>query len=230
MNENGRMVDKTHEWVRPCFKNYSKVIIGDSTIRGFGRQRKAFNGMSITGFGGMEYLEFINLLQSGFLSKDRDLTKTSIRTRYQSARDEFPVIRFCRHCRTECLENFEGLLIVVMGLNNCLKADIPPFALENGENKQDVVQVMELLDSTISKMLPNANVVLTPILDVEEFKWKITGNCMSVFKKFNEQIRIRNHVNIDIAEPKRRNLYDRGGVHLRDWESVQFWSRIFESL
>ena len=198
--ERGRFIDKTPTWSRPCFNGYAKVILGDSSIRAFARKNKKLQGVSISAFGGMDLLEGICMLKAGKLSKDCDLTKYRIRNRFQNGRDEFPIIRFCKHCYTECMNEFNGECYIILGLNNSLKAEMEPFANEYGRNLQDVDGMFELLDDTLKKVLPKATIKLAPVLDVENDAWNRSELKQKIFKEFNANIMKRNH--LQQADPR----------------------------
>ena len=217
-------------WSRPCFKGFERVIIGDSSIRAFGRMRRFLHGMSITGFGGMDVLELICLLQAGKISNDVDLGKHRVRSRFQNGRDEFPTVRFCIHCYSECLQEFTGQLTLVIGLNNSLKAEREPFANEYGRNLQDVDGMFSLLDRILLKMLPNANVNYMPVLNVTRPVWIRSQLSQKIYGDVNANIYRRNHLQLDIDEPKREGIYDSEGIHILDEEALDFWTKAFTEL
>ena len=214
-------------WSRPCFEGFAKVVMGDSSIRAFGRKKRQLRGMSITGFGGMDLLEAICILQAGKISLDCDIGRCKIRNRFQNGKDEFPTIRFCKHCYGECMSTFEGQFILVVGLNNSLKADIEPFVNEYGRSLQDVDGMFALLDNVLQKMLPKAEIKLAPVLYVGNEAWRASQLKQNIYKNFNECITARNHLQMDPNEPYRRNLYDFDGVHMNDYQSIEFWTKTF---
>ena len=186
--------------------------------------------MSITGFGGMDILELVCLLQCGKISQDTDLGKYKIRCRFQSGRDEFPTVRFCKHCYTECLEDFTGKLTLVIGLNNSLKSEREPFTNEHGKNLQDVDLMFNLLDKVVLKMLPNAQVNYVPALNIAKPAWIRSKLAQRIHGDVNANVYRRNHVPIDIDEPRREGLFDQEGVHLYDNDSLDFWTKAFTEL
>ena len=206
------------------------MVIGDSTIRAFGRIRKSLTSTSITGFGGMDVLELICLLQTGKITKDLDMAKYKVRNRLQVGKDEFSTIRFCKHCYADCLDNFTGQLILVVGLNNSLKAEKEPFSNEYGRNMQDINGLYRQLDKTIAKMLPNAKVAHAPVLKVKRFAWTRSNLAQKIYGDLNACIHRRTHLQFDPEEPLRSGLFDADGVHLLDKESTEFWARNFESV
>ena len=200
--------------------------MGDSSIRAFGRKKRQLRGMSITGFGGLDILEAICILQAGKISLDCDIGKRKIRSRFQCGKDEFPTIRFCKHCYGECMNNFEGQFVLVVGLNNTLKADIEPFANEYGRGMQDINGMFALLDSVLQKMLPKAQIKLAPVLNIANDAWRGSQFKQSIYRNINDCIAVRNHLQMDPNEPFRRNLYDADGVHMNDYQSIEFWTKI----
>ena len=202
--------------------------MGDSSVRAFGRKRRSLNGVSITGFGGMDILEAICLLQAGKISKDCDINRYRIRNRFQSGKDEFPTIRFCKHCYDECMSSFEGQFILVIGLNNTLKADKEPFTNEFGRNLQDIDGMFKLLDGVLQKMLPKAQIKLAPVLNISNENWRQSPAKQKIFHEINENIARRNHLQMDPDEPDRRNLFDQDGTHMNDYQSIEFWTKTFQ--
>ena len=93
-------------WKRPCFNNAGVVVMGDSMLRCFYRKDKRLPGHVIHAFSGGELLEMIALLRTGSISKERNTTIQSVRERIMQGRDELPLIRYCRLCKTECLGKF----------------------------------------------------------------------------------------------------------------------------
>lgn len=205
------------------------MVIGDSSIRAFGKTRKSLNATSVTGFGGMDVLELIGLLQVGKVTKDFDLGKYKIRNRLQYGKDEFATIKFCKHCYSECTINFTGQLILVIGLNNSLKAEREPFSNEYGRSMQDINAIYNLLDKTLSKMVPNASVLHAPVLKVVKGVWKRSQIAQKIYGDLNACIYRRPHLQFDPEEPLKNDLFDREGVHLEDNAATEFWAKSFEA-
>lgn len=203
--------------------------MGDSSIRAFGRRRKNLSGMSISGFGGMDILEAICLLQAGKISRDCDISKGKIRNRFQTGKDEFPTIRFCKHCYSDCMSAFEGDLILVLGLNNSLKADREPFANEYGRNMQDINGMFRLFDKVLKKMLPKAQVQFAPVLMIRNEIWRRSTVKLEVRRQINANIMERNHLQFDPNGPLNLNYFDEDGTHMDDFKSIEFWTEVFTS-
>ena len=231
MNEDGVHVSKKHEWARPCFKGYAKVVVGDSTMRSFGRRKKGIEGMSITGFGGMDIMELICMMRSGKLSWEVDFDNMQMRNRLQMGRDEFALVRFCKHCKSECMEEFSGVLVIVIGLNNVLNADFEPNINRRGQNQQNFAQLFLRLEETLQMMVPNAKVIFAKPLVVPKYIWTGSGRQQAAFASIMREITRRNHLQMDHEKPNRTgNQFDRMGVHMWDIESVDYWMDIFKQL
>ena len=176
----------------------------------------------------MDILELICLLQAGKITKDFDLNKYKVRNRLQYGKDEFATIRFCKHCYSECASNFNGQLILVIGLNNSLKAEKEPFSNEYGRSMQDVDALFKLMDKTIAKMVPNAKVFYAPVIRVVRGAWKRSQLAQKIYGDANSCIYRRSHLQFDPEEPLKKDLFDREGVHLNDEAATEFWARSFE--
>ena len=198
-----------------------------STIRGFARTREAINGVSITAYGGIDILELVCIMSWGKLSRELDLDKIPIRTRHQNGRDQFAKIRFCIHCKSECMEDFSGKLLVVAGLNNVLKADRPPFMDQKRESVQNVQKLFLLMENTLKDLLPNAQIDYAVPLDVN---FGLSPIAKEVYAKIKAEVEKRKHVEFDPSEPKRLKQFDFGGVHMIDRMSVEFWKKIINKL
>ena len=206
-------------------RRYPDILI--STIRGFARTREAMNGVSITAYGGIDILELICIMSWGKLSRELDLDRVPIRIRHQNGRDQFAKIRFCVHCKDECMENFNGKLLIVAGLNNVLKADRPPFIDQRRESIQNVQKLFELLENTLNDLLPNAEISYAKPLDVN---YGLSPIAKEIYAKILTEVTRRQHADFDQNEPKRLNQFDFGGVHMIDKLSVDFWTPIINEL
>lgn len=174
-------------------------------------------------------LELICILQAGKISKDFDLGKYKVRNRLQYEKDEFAAIKFCKHCYSECTVNFTGQLILVIGLNNSLKAEREPFSNEYGRSMQDIDAIYKLLDKTLLKMVPNATVFHAPVIKVVRGTWKRSQIAQKIYGDLNACIYRRPHLQFDPEEPLKNDLFDREGVHLEDEAATEFWARSFET-
>ena len=187
-------------------------------------------GLSITGYGGIELLELACIIRAGRLSKDIDLERQNIRNRYQSGRDIFATTRFCKHCLNECMENFEGNIVIVGGLNNILHADKEPFKNWKGYNQQRSDQLLNRIDEAVSFLAPKATLIYALPLVVPSFKWAASPLQKSIFSAIMREMQKRRTLQMDNDEPRRLRQYDRYGVHMYDYDSINYWTSIFDKL
>ena len=102
---------------------------------------------------------------------------------------------------------------MVIGINNSLHAADVPYVKPEGNtyvNAQDFGKLFELLDATILKMLPNANVKFAPLISVIDETWLKTEMCQNAFREINQLIANRQHVELDSNLPKQMNWIGRG--------------------
>ena len=175
----------------------------------------------------MDVLEMVCIMSWGRLAKEVDLDKMPIRIRYQNGRDQFAKVRFCLHCKGECMETFNGKLVVVAGLNNVLKADRLPFQDFRRESTQDIAKLYELLHKTIIDMVPNAEIIYAPPLDVVQALPPIGKE---IYAQTLAEVRKRNHLNFDPSEPKKKNQFDKYQVHMMDLATVEFWTKVISGM
>ena len=90
-------------WNRPCFRNVSVMVIGDSMVRCFKRTGKSISGYAIIAYGGLDLLELIVLLKRGKFSKDVDLKDPQIRTKIMDGSLRIPSSRNCDLCNSDCI-------------------------------------------------------------------------------------------------------------------------------
>ena len=92
-------------------------------------------------YGGAEILELIMILRAGGLVKNLDLRDHMTRERILNGRDEIPTVRWCRLCKNECFDQFNGKILVNIGLNNAIHAADIPYLQENNQGRMESVQV-----------------------------------------------------------------------------------------
>ena len=122
---------------------------------------------------------------------------------------------------------FGGDLVLVLGLNNSLKADREPFANEYGRNMQDINGMFKLMDSVLQKMLPNAKVTYAPVLKIRNEVWQRSTIKQEVRRQINANIMERNHLQFDPNGPLNMNYFDEDGTHMDDIKSLEFWTEVF---
>ena len=94
---------------------------------------------------------------------------------------------------------------------------------------QDVNSLYKLLDKTVAKMVPKAQVAHAPVLKVERDVWNRSQAAQKIFGDLNSNIFRRPHLQFDPEEPLKKKLFDRNdGVHLLDAESIEFWTESFQ--
>ena len=100
----------------------------------------------------------------------------------------------------------------------------------NYVNDQDFNKYFEYLDETVGELLPNASVVMSPLLSVGQEGFAETIVCQEAFIKTNQLIRLRNHLDFSSNEPLETNLMDWDKTHMKDMEGIRFWKRQFKQL
>ena len=84
-----------------------------------------------------------DLLRSGALDRRRDIRNRIVRERILSGRDKIPVTHWCTNCQSECLQEFEGRIVFVLGLNNAMHAAEDPFiTFDTPTHEPENVQVI----------------------------------------------------------------------------------------
>ena len=83
-------------------------------------------------------MELATIIRSGGLIKSRNLMRHEVRERVLDNADEVPFNKWCKHCKGECYSTFTGKMLIVIGLNNCLKADDWPFIQERNGRMENV--------------------------------------------------------------------------------------------
>ena len=88
-------------------------------------------------------LELADIIRSGGLSRNRDLRNRYVREQVLSGRYIIPTTRWCTNCKSECLREFEGRVILAIGLNNALHGGEEPFVrFDLGNNEPQNAQVI----------------------------------------------------------------------------------------
>ena len=91
------------EWKRPCFRNISTMVMGDSMIRCFKRANSKISGFAIIAYGGLDLLELIVMLKYGRFSRDIDLKDPKIRAKLMDGSLRIPSNRSCDLCSGDCV-------------------------------------------------------------------------------------------------------------------------------
>ena len=103
-------------WKRPCFRNVSTMVIGDSMIRCFKRAGKQISGYAIIAYGGLDLLELIVLIKHGQLNRDIDLKDPAIRKKIMDESLRIPSNRNCDLCSGDCVGS--GVISVLINPNS----------------------------------------------------------------------------------------------------------------
>ena len=110
-------------------------------MRAFNRKRVTIPGHCIAAFGGAEILELCMILRAGGLVKDIKLNEHWVRERILNRRDDIPTVRWCKLCKGECYDRFDGKILVNIGLNNAIHAADWPYVQENEHGRMENAQV-----------------------------------------------------------------------------------------
>ena len=230
---NGR--DEFWDWRRPCVKNHTGFVIGDSMLRCFHKTGSRREGYRISAFGGAELLEIISLLRSGAILRNRDIRDKVTRDKILAREIELPLNKKCGSCGTNCTIEFDGQVLIAAGLNNSLHAADPRHVtfdqdLDNYVSDQNFEAIFELLDDTIKEMFPKATVRLAPLVAVRDDLWLREEMMQEAFVIINGLIRSRRHVDFDSYLPSERDWLCHDKIHFKDYDGVEFWKTILNKL
>ena len=129
---------------------------------------------------------------------------------------------------------FEGNVLIAVGINDSMHAtEMCNFKIDEHNkvvNTQNFDALFKLLDETLSKLFPKANIKLSPLIATKDELWTAAEICQEVFIIINGLIRERNHVEFDSYLPLERNWISNDGVHFKDYDGVKFWKSIFEQI
>ena len=80
-------------------------------------------------------------------------------------------------------------------------------------------------------MAPNANFMYTPLIATNERTWKLSHHCQFAFRRINELIRDRKHLELESDLPvEMKWIRGRDKVHMDDHDGVRFWKMIFHQI
>ena len=80
-------------------------------------------------------------------------------------------------------------------------------------------------------MAPNANFMYTPLIATNERTWKLSHHCQFAFRRINELIRDRKHLELESDLPvEMKWIRGRDKVHMDDYDGVRFWKMIFHQI
>ena len=180
-------------------------------------------------------LELAALIRASSTSRDRNFHNGAFRDRILSGRDQVPIVRWCNKCDDECFDKYTGKVLLVIGLNNTLKAgnhhNVKMGPDGHNINAQDFEGMFKYMDETLALMLPRAEIKFSPMIASGDEVWKNTPICQEAYAEIDARIKARNHINFDSFQPEREGwLNDRDLVHMKDWESIDFWMKAFEQI
>ena len=92
---------------------------------------------------------------------------------------------------------------------------------------QDYDNMFKMLDNACKKIVPNAKVKLAPVLRVKRLAGDNSILTQLAIDKIEENINARDTLDINVMEPLEKDLYDDDGVHMRNREGADFWTKIF---
>ena len=127
-------------------------------------------------------------------------------------------------------DTLKGQMADVPGLKQVLTVEV-------GEGKLIIMGVYDQQDSakkateTVQKMMPNASVVkFSPMIASSSHRWINEPLCQDAWNQITRLIEERNHVTFDSFLPRRNRWMDKLGTHIRDPESVQFFTEVFKQI
>ena len=145
-------------------------------------------------------------------------------------------VKKCIKCNTNCMENYDGKLILICGINNSLHAAdrnyLKTDAKGNYISSQNVSELFRYLDQVLLEMLPKAQIKMVPALTCNDKTWEKTEMCQKVYNEINDHIAKRSHVAIDPDLPRKMKWiankeFDK--VHFEnDFEGINYWKMVFE--
>ena len=124
-------------------------------------------------------------------------------------------------------------MLFCVGINDTTHAtEVFNLRLENNMmvNGQDFQGTFKLLDNTLAKVFPKADIRMAPLIATDEKNWQTCDLAQNAFKTINMLIKERKHVEFDSYQPSRRNWICHDKVHFKDFDGVKFWKKIFAQM
>ena len=79
--------------------------------------------------------------------------------------------------------------------------------------------------------MPKTTVKYSPMVAPGDNDWKRAKFCQEAFTEISKRIEARPHVKFDPWRPERKGWLDRRDlIHLKDWESITHWRKMFDQL
>ena len=106
---------------------------------------------------GYEILELAAIIRAGAASHRRNFRSLSYTNKVLDGIETVPIVKKCFSCKTNCYEEFDGKVLVVIGVNNSLKAgDVPHVELNEAtgfmKNAQRFDDLFAYMDETFVKV------------------------------------------------------------------------------
>ena len=106
---------------------------------------------------GYEILQLAAIIRSGAASHRRNFRSLAYTDRVLDGTETIPIVKECFSCKSNCYEDFTGKVLVVIGLNNSLKAgDVPHVKLNDAtgfmKNAQRFDDLFKYMDDTFEKV------------------------------------------------------------------------------
>ena len=125
-------------------------------------------------------------------------------------------------------------MLICVGINDTTHATMA-YNLKPNENNvlvnaQDFQGTFKLLDNTLSKVFPKADIRLAPLIATKDKAWQTCELSQNAFHAINALIRERKHVKLDSYQPVNKNWLCNDGIHFKDYDGVKFWKTIFKQI
>lgn len=222
--------DKRHDWERPCFDGYKTVVLGDSQLKFFGRNKQTLPGYNITSYSGCDMLELMYILRCRTLTdqytNENPFIPRTNRDKFKNGteRRNMRLNLNCPRCRENCMKKFTGRLILGIGLNNALKA------FERGFERQDVKQLLTSLMKDVKTLMPNLHSVHL-VKPIKVPRWAREENGPEHLEVYNRILSSLNSYPLSNASPTlTKRDFDEDDVHLTPSAAKRYWMAHFDAI
>lgn len=221
--------DKRHDWERPCFHGYKTVVLGDSQLKVYGRNKKNVSGYNIASFSGCDILELMYILRCRTLkdqfTNENPFIPKSNRDKFKNGTNKKNMNPdpYCPRCKQNCMRKFNGRLILGIGLNNALKA------FEKGFQNQDVKQLLASLIKDVETLLPNLHSyhLIKPI-KVPRFGKEDGADHLEVYNKIISSL--KSYPSSKAAPSLTKKDFEEDDVHLTTKSAERYWKAHFDAI
>lgn len=222
--------DKRHDWERPCFAGYKTVVLGDSQLKVYGRNKLIVPGYNISSYSGCDILELMYILRCRTLkdqyTNENPFIPKSNRDKYRNGtnKKDMHLNTFCPRCRGNCMKKFTGRLILGIGLNNALKA------FDMGFQKQDVKQLLISLMKDVNTLMPNLHSVHL-IKPIKPPRWRREQDGPEHLEVYNKILSYLDSYRLSTADPSlTKKDFDEDEVHLTTLAAKRYWKTHFDAI